>query len=161
MFATLPKAERIVLPALTAADVMTPNPMSLRAEATVAEAVASLTDRGFGAAPVIDVAGRPVGVLSGTDLLLHDREHMTHTTVGDDLDDLPEGFGFEEADPTVVADIMTPAVFAVGPDMPIGEVVGHMLALRVHHLFVIDKGGALVGVISPLDVLRHLKNETA
>ena len=31
-----------------------------------------------------------------------------------------------------------------------------MLRLRVHHLFVVDKTGTLVGVISPLDILRRL-----
>src|SRR5690349_10530953 len=65
---------RLTLWAETAADLMMPNPMSLRAEATVREAVAALTDRGFSAAPVIDEAGRPVGVLSRADVLVHDRE---------------------------------------------------------------------------------------
>ncbi len=40
----------------------------------MSEAVLLLTDRGFSAAPVIDDAGRPVGVVSRTDLLVHDRE---------------------------------------------------------------------------------------
>jgi predicted transcriptional regulator len=31
-----------------------------------------------------------------------------------------------------------------------------MLALRVHRLFVVDRAGVLVGVISALDVLRRL-----
>src|SRR5262249_9208988 len=118
MFATLPRVERLVLSARTAAEVMTPNPMSLRAEATVAEATAALTDRSFGAAPVIDEAGRPVGVLSQADLLSHDREHMTHTTRIPETDDLPNGFVIEDVDPTLVADVMTPAVFAVPPDAP-------------------------------------------
>ena len=161
MFATSPRAEYLVLRAGTAADVMTPNPMSIRAEATVAEAVAALTDRGFGAAPVIDEAGRPVGVISGADLLLHDREHMTHMARNPEPAEVPEGFEVEDADPTLVADVMTPAVFGVRPETPMPEVVERMLALRVHHLFVIDEGGALIGVISPLDVLRALKRETA
>jgi len=150
----------MVLPARTAAEVMTRNPMSVRAEATCAEAVAALTDRGFGAAPVIDVAGRPIGVLSQMDLLLHDREHMTHVAHHPEPFPMPEGFGLEEADPTLVADVMTPAVFGVRPDTPISEVVERMLSLRVHHLFVMDATGALIGVISPLDVLRNLKCET-
>src|SRR5687768_12139587 len=48
----------LVLKARTAADLMTPDPKSVRQDATVAEAVAFLTGRGFGAAPVIDEAGR-------------------------------------------------------------------------------------------------------
>jgi CBS domain-containing protein len=51
---------------------------------------------------------------------------------------------------------MTPAVFSVPPETPVGKVVEEMLALKVHHLFVVDGDGVLVGVISALDVLRHL-----
>jgi len=161
MLSTVPRVERLVLPARTAEEVMTPNPMSLRAEATVAEAIAALTDHSFGAAPVIDEAGRPIGVLSQADLLGHDREHMTHMARHPDPFPMREGFGLEDVDGTLVADVMTPAVFAVLPDTPMPEVIDRMLALRVHHLFVVDEGGALIGVISPLDVLRNLRRELA
>ena len=39
---------------------------------------------------------------------------------------------------------------------PVPEVVRRMLELKVHHLFVSDGEMALIGVISPLDVLRRL-----
>lgn len=52
-------AARLVLTAATAADLMTPNPVSVRDSATIKEAIAMLTDHGFSAAPVIDDAGRP------------------------------------------------------------------------------------------------------
>lgn len=159
MLAAFPRVERLVLPARTAVEVMSPNPMSLRANATVAEAIAALTDRSFGAAPVIDEAGRPIGVLSQADLLTHDREHLTHMARHPEPFAMPEGFGLEDVDPTLVADIMTPAVFAVTRDTPMPEVIDRMLALRVHHLFVVDEGGALIGVISPLDVLRALRRD--
>jgi CBS domain-containing protein len=51
---------------------------------------------------------------------------------------------------------MTPAVFSVTPDAPAARVVGDMLDLKVHRLFVVDRDGVLVGVISALDVLRFL-----
>jgi len=151
------KQGRLYLRPRTAAELMSANPMSIRAEATVAEAVAVLTDRGFCSAPVIDEAGRPVGVLSRADLLVHDRERMTHHLGREDA--LPEGFELEQADPTLVADVMTPAVFSVLPDAPAAEVVERMLGLNVHQLYVVDEGGALVGVISAMDVLRGLKAE--
>src|SRR5262249_21708562 len=62
------KATQLTLTAETAADLMTPNPVSIRDVATVREAVALLTDKGFSAAPVIDQAGRPIGVLSRADI---------------------------------------------------------------------------------------------
>jgi CBS domain-containing protein len=54
---------------------------------------------------------------------------------------------------------MTPVVFTVTLDTPAPRVVEQMLNLKVHHLFVVDEDRALVGVISSLDVLRHLKVE--
>jgi CBS domain-containing protein len=69
----------------------------------------------------------------------------------------PEGFSIEVTDPTTVAEIMTPAIFTVPLEAPAQEVVKRMRELRVHHLFVVDADLALVGVISPLDVLHHLE----
>ncbi len=68
----------------------------------------------------------------------------------------PEGFSIEVTDPTTVGEIMTPAIFTVALDTPAREVVRRMLELKVHHLFVSDREMALVGVISPLDVMRRL-----
>src|SRR5262245_45799710 len=65
---------RLVLRGDTAAELMTPNPVSLAAAASVKEAAAFLTDHHFSAAPVIDNAGRPIGVLSRSDIVIHDRE---------------------------------------------------------------------------------------
>jgi CBS-domain-containing membrane protein len=62
----------------------------------------------------------------------------------------------EVVDPTRVEEIMTPTVFAVKPNTPAAEVVRAMLDMHVHHLFVSDDEGTLVGVISSGDVLRHL-----
>src|SRR6478609_2602246 len=59
----------------TAADLMADSPVSLRASAGIREALALFTDKNFSAAPVIDEAGHPVGVLSRSDLLVHEREH--------------------------------------------------------------------------------------
>jgi CBS-domain-containing membrane protein len=133
-------ANPISLLADTAADLMTPGPVSLQDTATAAEAAAFLTARGFGAAVVIDAAGHPVGVVTKTDLLVHAR------TRGVAL----------EADRTPVRSVMTPAVFSVRQDTPARSVVEQFLALNVHHLFVTDPAGVLVGVISPVDVLRKL-----
>src|SRR3984893_13336952 len=69
---------RLTLNAETASDLMTPDPVSIRDVATVREAIALLTDRGFSAAPVIDQTGRPVRVLSRSDTLVHDREKIDH-----------------------------------------------------------------------------------
>jgi CBS domain-containing protein len=155
---------------LRAKDLMALNPVSIRRDAGIREALELLTDRGFGAAPVIDEAGRPIGVISRTDILIHEREcarHAAVASVGESSSDCtewdlfpdpswPEGFSIEVTDPTTVGEVMTPAIFTVELDTPAREVVRRMLDLKVHHLFVSDGEMALVGVISPLDVMRRL-----
>jgi len=160
---------RLSLAADTAEDLMTRSPVSVSEDASVREAIVLLTDRGYSAAPVIDGAGRPVGVLSVTDIVVHDREHVEYldrnpeyyhqaelkTKSGEKL----KGFNVERVDNTRVKDLMTPAVFSVAPDTPAAKVVSEMLALRVHRLFVVDGDGVLVGVISALDVMKRLRME--
>jgi CBS domain-containing protein len=157
------EAERLVLDAKTAADLMVRDPVSIRADATLAEALDLLVNKGFSAAPVIDEAGRAVGVLSRSDLLVHERERIRggvpdyYSRSDLTLAGAPSGYR-HEGDPGVrVRDLMTPAVFSVAPDAPVRRVVHDMLALKVHRLFVSDRNGILVGVISALDVLEHLR----
>ncbi|MBL8797554.1 MAG: CBS domain-containing protein [Planctomycetia bacterium] len=157
---------RLVLRATTAADLMIPNPLSLREDAAVQEAVVFLVEKGYSAAPVIDKAGRPVGVLSRADIVVHDREKIEYVgayrqyagTAGAP-EPLGRGFQVENVDPARVRDVMTPVVFSVNPETPVQRVVENLLRQRVHRLFVVDGAGVLVGVISTVDVLRHLHAE--
>ena len=164
-----PVSKPLALHAETAADMMTPNPLSIRASASVREAVAFLIDKGISGAPVIDAGGRPVGVLTQTDLLVHDRETVEYLAPGAAIvepDDalhrrLREGFQIEKVDRTTVRDVMTPVVFNVSPETPAGKVIEDLLERKIHRLFVVDGNGVLVGVISALDVLRRLREPKA
>jgi CBS domain-containing protein len=158
----------LTLSAQTAADLMRSNPVSIQEDATIQEAIALLMDEGFSAAPVIDKAGRPVGVVSRTDIIAHDRERIDFEPSVPDFYQEAElmeargkgcgnGFQVVAVDRTAVADIMTPVVFSVAPQTPARKVVEDMLALQVHRLFVVDRSGVLVGVISASDILRHLR----
>jgi CBS domain-containing protein len=154
----------------TAVGLMTPNPVSVREAATIGEALALLVNKGISAVPVINEAGRPLGVLSYSDLLVHERE----TAVRSGLDVQSYGgsdlagrsgrggggwFPAAEADRCRVREVMTPAVFAVPADAAAASVVEQLVELNVHRLFVVDTDGILVGVITPLDVLRHLRSK--
>ena len=158
--------EMFRLDAETAADLMAANPISLRFDANVHEALMLLTDKNISGAPVIDDGGRPIGVLSRSDLLVHDRE--TSRKVGQSPayffeqevkhgQKVPEEFQIEQVDAATVGDLMTPAVFSVQPNTPVRKVIKEMVDLRVHRLFVVDDEGTLVGVISTKDVLKRLR----
>jgi CBS domain-containing protein len=156
------------LHAVLAEDVMTPNPVSVREELNVHEAVVFLTERRISAAPVINEAGRPVGVVSEADILRHNREHAEHLywlpqkEVDRELT-LPTGehlsgksFEVEVPDVTRVKDIMNPVIYAVRRTTHIYEVVSQLVKRRIHRLFVVDEDNSLVGVITTLDILSRL-----
>ena len=158
----------LILHASIAADVMTANPLSIRDQATVHEAVVFLTDRRISAAPVINEAGRPVGVISEADILRYEREHVEHLHTVPDYylhseltlpsgERLPKEFEIEVSDETPVADIMTPVIFSVTPDTLIADVVDQLVTRRIHRLFVVDGDGSLIGVITTNDLLRRLR----
>jgi len=162
------KPRPLTLAARTASDLMTGRVVSIEQDAPLHQAVATLVDRGFSAAPVIDAAGRPVGVLSMSDVLVHDRntiarsrpvpEYYLRSDLAGRVGETADRFQVEIADRTPVRDLMTPVIFSVRPDTPSRQVVEEMLQLRVHRLFVIDADGVLVGVVSMSDVLRQLLN---
>ncbi len=163
---------RLALAVETAADLMTPNPVSIHKKATLREAAAMLTDREISAAPVIDDAGRPVGVLSRADIVRHDRETATYLKPASEFyqeaeltlpsgEAFRDGFQVQAIDRTEVGEIMTPTVISVPPREPAEDVVAQMLAFKVHRLFVVDDAGVLVGVISAFDILRQLRREEA
>src|SRR5436190_21028875 len=106
---------------MTAADLMTPSPVSIRDSAPLEEAIAFLTDTGYSAAPVIDEAGRPVGVISRADVVAYDRERLILPEAApyyfESDGEIAAAVSGELAD-VRVADVMTPAVFAVAPDTP-------------------------------------------
>jgi CBS domain-containing protein len=141
---------------------MSRNPVSIGESATLEEAVAFLTDTGFSAAPVIDAAGRPSGVISRTDIVVHFRQRLAQPAEAAYFQksnlSLPAEFGEAafRTDHSLVRDLMTPAIFSVAPDASVAAVARQMVHLNVHRLFVVDHAGVLVGVISALDLLGHL-----
>lgn len=145
-----------------AEDLMTTNPMSIRQSATVSEVAAFLVGKGISAAPVIDEAGRPIGVVSAADILVHMGQGTANRVGPPERLGKPEWstlFGEDssiETAPATVRDVMTPGVFSVRPETPAVTVVEQMLGLKVRRLFVLDEDSVLIGVISANDVLEQI-----
>jgi CBS domain-containing protein len=169
MNTTLPeRSSRLILDLGAAEELMTPCPVTVPASATLREAIGIMVDRGISALPVVDEDARLVGVLSQTDIVIHDRNLYAHTlpeyyTTANLLSGgtrLLAKFSLDSQDTTQVHEVMTPTVFAVRPDDPPTRVVAEMVAFKIHRLFVIDASGSLLGVISAFDVLRKLRAES-
>lgn len=149
--------------ALQARELMTPYTISIDGHAYLREALSLMQTHKVTALPVVDNQKRPIGVLSQTDIMRHLYENPEYSVMEVDYfeQDFPEG-GLMSFDPNenqdlAVIDIMTPLVFSFGPDTPLKTIVDEMLSRKVHRMFVIDDDGALAGVISSLDLVRHLQ----
>lgn len=126
---------RAGLEELRVRDLMTANPISVRHGITVREAAVFLAEHGIGAAPVVNDAGRAVGVLSRSDVLL------------------ALNAGVEGAP---VREVMTPGIIAVHPDAHALQVSEVMTRCMVRRVFVTDDDGVPVGVVSLTDLFRGI-----
>ncbi len=130
------------------AEIMTPNPKSILGTMTVGEAIGVLADYHITGIPVVDPAGRLVGVLSNSDIL----EAMAEHAESAERDTL--------LDSTLVQEIMTPRPQSIAPTEPVTEAARRMLYLEVHRLFV-EADGKLLGVISTTDLVRAMATQRA
>lgn len=143
-----------------ARDIMTSNPVSLDEHVSLQRAAAFMTSMAVSAAPVINAAGRPLGVVSQTDILRHASRVRSAPDDATAFSVTPEhrsaSFLELRTEAATVNEVMAPRVFTVGADASLRNVVEAMLSRNVHRLYVVDEQGVLVGVITALDLLRYL-----
>src|SRR5215470_8173664 len=111
------------------ADVMTRNVVCVEQSLSVEALTSLFLERGFSAAPVVDDNGRPVGVVSKTDLLreVQDRadteERVPDRRVGRREERVELGLGFQitRLARATVGEIMTPIPLTLSEDAPLSE----------------------------------------
>jgi CBS domain-containing protein len=122
-------------------DLMQVAVKTVGSNAAVGDAIVTLADSHISAVPVVDAAGRMVGVVSSTDILTSEAEACDCT----ERESLFEN--------TSVSEIMTPRPLTVSPDAEVREAAQQMLYADIHRLFVVEDG-RVVGVISTSDIMR-------
>jgi CBS domain-containing protein len=121
----------------TAQDLMTQSDLTIAGTATLEEAVSLLMDHNLNAVPVRNEKGEPVGVLSRSDIVAHDRDaykflHRPQQTEGDTLrlrmspGSDSNAFAKEKTDP-LVQDVMTKVIYWVAPGTAAKTVIDAML----------------------------------
>ena len=143
---------------MNAADVMTRNILSVAPDSTIAEAVRTMLDNRISGLPVIDEAGRLVGILTEGDLLRRGetaterhRPRWLEILMGPGR--LAEEYVRTHS--RRIAEVMTRDPVSVAPDTPLKEIVGLMERHRIKRVPVLD-GDAPVGILSRADLLRGL-----
>lgn len=131
----------------TVDELLGPDSLCLDGDLPVGEALALLATRGLTAAPVVDDRGTFVGCARISSLRrLHEEDvalAQRHLDVA----------------PQVVDDALVPAVAVVRPDAPLAEAARLMARHRLHQLPVVSADGQVVGVLTPMDLVRWLAEQ--
>lgn len=144
-------------------ELMTRRVICVRSTLPVRAILMVLVEHGISGAPVVDAAGRPVGMVSITDLL---REQ--YDQIEDEEDELLPFFAREALDRNraglrssapshlTAEDIMTPSVFSVREESLVADAAVEMARRGVHRVPVVSCEGMVVGMVSALDVMRWM-----
>lgn len=133
------------------ASVMTTQVVTATQETLFRDLVETLTEKRISAVPVVDRDGRPIGVVSEADVLAKQEFHGGR-------DDIPHDrvgrARWYRALAHTAGEVMTTPVRVVYADEPLSAAARLLAAAKVRRLFVTDRDGHLVGVVSRRDLLR-------
>jgi CBS domain-containing protein len=134
-------------------DLMTTQVVTVRPATPFKDIVARLAEHRVSAMPVVDDAGRVLGVVSEADLLLKEE-------FPDPDQDMPlfwtkrRRLEREKAAGSTARDLMSVAVVSISPDATVVEAARRMHRANIKRLPVIGEGGRLVGIVSRSDLLK-------
>lgn len=129
-------------------DLMTTDPVTVRADTKVKAALALLDEHDITILPVVKADGRLCGVVSEADLV---RELVDH----DPRLMIPPGEHSLDR-PQCVEDVMSPHVITVREETDLADAVELATSSSVKTLPVVDGHDRLVGILSRRDVVRML-----
>jgi CBS domain-containing protein len=119
-------------------DLMTIDPVTVAVDATVEDAEELLRRNRVSGLPVIDGAGRLVGVISQTDLL-----YLSLPSV--------QALIRHRGSGTRVGEVMSAPPVTIDGELPIAEAARVMNESRLHRLVAVDRTGRPIGVLSAMD----------
>jgi CBS domain-containing protein len=120
---------------MRARDIMTKKPECCTRDNTARDAARVMRDRDIGCVPIVDDAGRVVGIVTDRDLAVRG------IAAGKDVN-------------TRLSDLMTPTVECCGQDDDLRDVEQKMAELQVRRIPIVDAGGRCLGIISQADIAR-------
>ncbi len=124
------------VPRIRVGDIMSSPPFLISEHLSVKDALAELSERGFANAPVIDREGNLVGIISKKSLIKLSRLY-------------PE---------EPVGDFASRDFVSLPPDAPVWE-AEEILTKFGHKIIPVVDGGAVVGVVTRLDVIQRMRED--
>lgn len=120
-------------------EIMAKDVIAVRPELGTEALEELLLAKNISGVPVVDDSGKPIGIVSKTDLLGRN--------------------GTLSGDGVKVRDIMMRTAFCLFENESIARAAGLMAFEGVHRVPVVGPRGMVVGVVSPLDVMRWLARQ--
>ena len=121
-------------------DLMSPDPVTVLDDASLADAADLLCGYDISGLAVVDIDGRLVGVISETHLVAFRGTHMAPS----------------DWHRRCVRDLMTVPAAVVGAEELVTVAARRMTDLGIHRLFVVDDTHVPVGVIAASDVVTEI-----
>jgi CBS domain-containing protein len=146
----------------TVADAMSRDTVVVRPETPLNEAIQILAERHFSGLPVVDDAGRLVGIISETDLMWQETgvTPPAYVMFLDSVIFLKNPADYErdlhKALGQTVGEVMSREPLTVSPDKPLKDAAQLMHERRVHRLPVLDATGQVIGILTRGDIIRAM-----
>ena len=141
---------------ITCGAIMSKDVISAEYETELGEAWRSMRYHHVHAMPVLNPAGRVVGMVAQSDFLRH-ADLDDFRTLGARLRNLLRRTRADHPDkPQVIGQIMTEAVQGAYVDTPIVELVPLMANAGLHHIPVLDREERFAGIVTQSDVIAAL-----
>lgn len=151
---------------LTAEEVMSRDVVTCGPTSTLKDALDLMTENHCTGLPVVDDDGVCVGVVSASDILGFEEEHVDEIeSIDDDLARYfdhetqtwesirPTAFSMEALDRTRVEEVMSTDVVSCSPETPLADIARHMVDGEVHRVIVLEDG-RVAGIVSAFDFVR-------
>jgi CBS domain-containing protein len=146
---------------MNASELMTRPAVTIAADATIDEAVQLMIDRKLSGLPVVDPAGRLVGMLSEGDLLRR-VEFGTEKKRPRWLDFIlgpgAQAIDYVHAHGRRVSEIMTDTPIGVAEQTPVADIVDIMEKRHIKRLPVL-RDGKVLGIVARADIIRGLAQQ--
>ncbi|MBW4640418.1 MAG: CBS domain-containing protein [Gloeocapsa sp. UFS-A4-WI-NPMV-4B04] len=145
----------------TIADAMTRDPVVVRAETPLNEAIQILAERRISGLPVVDDSGQLVGIISETDLMWRETgvTPPAYIMFLDSVIYLQNPAKHErelhKALGQTVGEVMSSDPISISPDKPLKEAAQIMHEKEVRRLPVVD-AGQVIGILTRGDIVRAM-----
>ena len=149
---------------MRAEDLMTRSPIHMPPETPIEVVARALAERGISGAPVVDAAGKLVGVVTESDLLRRlaaPADAPRSWIAGLFETAAQQAARFARTHGQTAGDVMTRNLITARPETPIAELAHAMEDRNIRRVPVVDGEGRLVGIVSRADLIRALMQPAA